>query len=225
LPLVLDYFLLSVWKRSFPPSSAAHFTSILEQLFCFTSALFSHENQTILITAGTTGIGRHRPTPERRRRRRSIVTVANPKTLAYAQSPAPACTVSLTSDSANFRFSPRAPSLGAKCKRNRAELDGAFLTPVSASFGPIYAMNAEHFDDFSAQRPASLLSSSSPAPCWPTDAVSLQRLRRRPARFPNATSIPRRNPRSSRLQIARRRARAARHPDQHTPPGPNHVRP
>jgi NAD(P)-dependent dehydrogenase (short-subunit alcohol dehydrogenase family) len=102
------------------------------------------KNKTILITGGTTGIGLATAQLLSAEGAKVIVTGRNPATLAAAQKELPPGTVVLKSDSGNLAD---AQSLGAEIKKHTATLDGVFLNAGIGQFGPIEAMNPQHYED------------------------------------------------------------------------------
>ena len=101
-------------------------------------------NQTILITGGTTGIGLATAQLLQADGARVIVTGRNPETLAAARTTLGPKAVVLASDSASLAD---AQALGNEIKKHTAQLDGAFLHAGIVQFGPLEAMTPQHFDD------------------------------------------------------------------------------
>lgn len=103
------------------------------------------KNQTYLITGGTTGIGLATAQVLHAEGARVVVTGRNPATLAAAREQLPPGTVILKSDSGSIAD---AQALAATLQQHGiAQLDGAFFNAGIGQFGPIEAMNPQHFDD------------------------------------------------------------------------------
>jgi len=101
------------------------------------------KNKTILITGGTTGIGRATAKLLSNEGAKVIITGRNPETLAAVQSELPGVIV-IQSDSGSITA---AQSLGDEVKKHVDRLDGVFLNAGIATITPFESESPERFDD------------------------------------------------------------------------------
>ena len=103
------------------------------------------QNQTYLITGGTTGIGLATAQLLSAAGAKIVVTGRNPETLAAARRALPTNADVLKSDSASLAD---AQALGTELQRlGHTHLDGAFFNAGIGQFGPIEAMTPQHYED------------------------------------------------------------------------------
>lgn len=102
-------------------------------------------NQTLLVTGGTTGIGLATAQLLTADGARVIVTGRNPETLAAARSALPSTALVVKSDSGSLAD---AQALGATLRQHGVtRLDGAFLNAGIGKFGPLDAATPQDFED------------------------------------------------------------------------------